>query len=82
MTLYRSFSSVQAAIKSGSVTCRQLVEQYLVRIDEYSHLNVFTEVYDVDALQQANTIDQKLAAGTAGRLAGMVIGIKDVLSYA
>lgn len=82
MTLYRSFSSVQADIKSGSVTCRQLVEQYLARIDEYRHLNVFTEVYNVDALQQADTIDQKIAAGTAGRLAGMVIGIKDVLSYA
>ena len=82
MTLYRSFSSVQADIKSGSVTCRQLVEQYLVRIDEYRHLNVFTEVYDTGALQQANLIDQKITAGTAGRLAGMVIGIKDVLSYA
>ncbi|GAB3799245.1 Asp-tRNA(Asn)/Glu-tRNA(Gln) amidotransferase subunit GatA [Spirosoma humi] len=82
MTLYRSFSSVQADIKSGSLTCHQLVEQYLARIDANQHLNVFTEVYDTDALQQAATIDQKIAAGTAGRLAGMVIGIKDVLSYA
>lgn len=81
MTLYRSFSSVQADIKSGSVTCRQLVEQYLARIDEYRHLNVFTEVYDVAARQQADIVDGKLATGTAGRLAGMVIGIKDVLSY-
>ncbi|AKD57550.1 Asp-tRNA(Asn)/Glu-tRNA(Gln) amidotransferase subunit GatA [Spirosoma radiotolerans] len=82
MTLYRSFSSVQADLKSGSITCRQLVEQYLARIDAYRHLNVFTDVYDTDALQQAVSIDQKIAAGTAGRLAGMVIGIKDVLSYA
>ncbi|GAB3772438.1 Asp-tRNA(Asn)/Glu-tRNA(Gln) amidotransferase subunit GatA [Spirosoma horti] len=82
MTLYRSFSSVQADIESGSVTCRQLVEQYLDRIDAHRHLNVFTEVYGIDALQQADIIDKKIAAGTAGRLAGMVIGIKDVLSYA
>ncbi|WP_461077829.1 Asp-tRNA(Asn)/Glu-tRNA(Gln) amidotransferase subunit GatA [Spirosoma flavus] len=82
MTLYRNFSAIQAAINSGTVTCRQLVEQYLTRIQEHQHLNVFTEVYADEARQQADIVDQKLASGTAGRLAGMVIGIKDVLSYA
>ena len=81
MTSYRSFSTVQAGLETGSITCRQLVAQYLTRIDEYRHLNVFTEVYAEEARQQADVVDQKLAAGTAGRLAGMVIGIKDVLSY-
>ena len=32
-------------------------------------------------MEQAAKIDQKLAAGSAGKLAGMVIGIKDVLNY-
>ncbi|MBN8826411.1 MULTISPECIES: Asp-tRNA(Asn)/Glu-tRNA(Gln) amidotransferase subunit GatA [unclassified Spirosoma] len=81
MTLYRSFSSVQADLKTGQITCRQLVEQYLTRIQEAQHLNVFTEVYADEARRQADLVDQKLADGTAGRLAGMVIGIKDVLSY-
>ncbi|QMW01236.1 Asp-tRNA(Asn)/Glu-tRNA(Gln) amidotransferase subunit GatA [Spirosoma foliorum] len=81
MIPYRSFSSVQADLNNGTVTCRQLVEQYLVRIDEHQYLNVFTEVYADEALQQADAVDQKLAAGQAGRLAGMVIGIKDVLNY-
>lgn len=58
------------------------MDQYLARIDENQHLNVFTEVYADEARQQAEVVDQKLAAGTAGRLAGMIIGIKDVLSYA
>lgn len=82
MTLYRSFSTVQTDLLSGAVTCRQLVEQYLVRIAEYQHLNAFTEVYADEARQQADAVDRKLSEGTAGRLAGMVIGIKDVLSYA
>lgn len=82
MLPYRSFSAVQANLQSGAVTCRQLVEQYLARIAENSHLNVFTEVYTDEALAQADAVDQKLASGTAGRLAGMVIGLKDVLSYA
>ncbi|MBD2756451.1 Asp-tRNA(Asn)/Glu-tRNA(Gln) amidotransferase subunit GatA [Spirosoma validum] len=82
MTPYRSFSAVQADLETGQTTCRQLVEQYLTRIDGHQHLNVFTEVYADEARQQATVVDQKIAAGTAGRLAGMVIGIKDVLSYA
>ncbi|SFE62571.1 Asp-tRNA(Asn)/Glu-tRNA(Gln) amidotransferase subunit GatA [Spirosoma endophyticum] len=82
MIIYRNFSSVQADLKTGTITCLQLVDQYLARIDENQHLNVFTEVYADEARQQAEAVDQKLAAGTAGRLAGMIIGIKDVLSYA
>ena len=82
MSFYRSFSAVQADLRSGSVTCRQLVEQYLARIAENQHLNVFTDVYADEALTQADAVDQKLANSTAGRLAGMVIGLKDVLSYA
>ncbi|MCK8492502.1 Asp-tRNA(Asn)/Glu-tRNA(Gln) amidotransferase subunit GatA [Spirosoma sp. RP8] len=82
MTYYRNFATVQTDLTSGTITCRQLVEQYLVRIDEQRHLNAFTEVYADEARQQADRIDHKLAAGTAGRLAGMVIGIKDVLNYA
>ena len=82
LTLYRSFTSVQADLQTGLITCRQLVDQYLTRIDQNQHLNVFTEVYADEARQQADVVDKKLTAGTAGRLAGMVIGIKDVLSYA
>jgi len=82
VTVYRSFTSVQADLKTGAVTCRQLVEHYLTRIADHQHLNVFTDVYADEARQQADAVDQKLASGTAGRLAGMVIGLKDVLCYA
>ncbi len=82
MSPYRNYTSIQSDLEAGTVTCRQLVEQYLVRIRENQHLNVFTEVYADESLAQADSIDQKLASGTAGRLAGMVIGLKDVLSYA
>ena len=82
MSPYRSYSSVQSDLKTGITSCRQLVEQYLDRIRDNQHLNVFTEVYADQSLTQADIVDQKLASGTAGRLAGMVIGLKDVLSYA
>ena len=82
MTFYRSFSSLQADLDAGLITCRQVVEDYLTRIAEHQHLNVFTEVYAEEARQQADIIDKKRTVNQAGRLAGMVIGIKDVLSYA
>lgn len=79
---YSSLSEVQADLRVGAVTCRQLVAYYLGNIEEKNAvLNAFLAVYDEEALQRADEIDQKIAAGTAGRLAGMVIGIKDVLCY-
>jgi aspartyl-tRNA(Asn)/glutamyl-tRNA(Gln) amidotransferase subunit A len=65
----------------GQVTCRQLVEHYLQNIKEKAELNAFLEVFEEEALAQADAVDQKIANGNAGKLAGMVIGIKDVLAY-
>lgn len=58
------------------------VESYLGRIEENSHLNCFLEVFSGDARARATVIDQKIERGNAGRLAGMIIGIKDNLCYA
>jgi aspartyl-tRNA(Asn)/glutamyl-tRNA(Gln) amidotransferase subunit A len=58
-----------------------LVTHYLSNIKANPHLNVFLEVYEAEALARAEEIDRKFAAGTQGRLAGMVVGIKDVISY-
>jgi aspartyl-tRNA(Asn)/glutamyl-tRNA(Gln) amidotransferase subunit A len=79
---YRSYATLRADLHAGAVTCRQITEGYLSRIAKSAHLNAFTEVYAHEARQQADAIDQKLANGTAGRLAGMVVGLKDVLCYA
>jgi aspartyl-tRNA(Asn)/glutamyl-tRNA(Gln) amidotransferase subunit A len=79
---YTSLTEVQADLKVGAVSCRQLVDFYLKNIEEKNPtLNAFVAVYDEEARQRAEEIDQKIANGTAGRLAGMVLGIKDVLCY-
>ena len=81
---YRSFRTVQADLANGTVTCRQLVDEYLTRIAENTHLNAFTEVYTDEARQRADELDALRAEnpGRIGRLHGMVIGLKDVLSHA
>ena len=58
------------------------MEHYLRNIAEKNGLlNAFVAVYADEARQLALTIDRKIANKTAGRLAGMVLGIKDVLCY-
>jgi aspartyl-tRNA(Asn)/glutamyl-tRNA(Gln) amidotransferase subunit A len=78
---YTSLSQIQSDIASGNLTCKQLTEHYLANIHAKKHLNVFLEVYEEEALEKASEIDAKIKAGTAGRLAGMVVGLKDVLCH-
>jgi aspartyl-tRNA(Asn)/glutamyl-tRNA(Gln) amidotransferase subunit A len=85
--LYRSFATLQTDLRNGNTNCRAVVELYLRRIADNQHLNAFTEVYADEARTKADDLDQRMAANQpanqpVGRLAGMVIGLKDVLSYA
>ena len=80
--LFSSLSEIQRELAAGTTSCRQLVEYYLDNIEQRNaELNVFLEVWADEARQQAIAVDEKLAQGTAGRLAGMVVGLKDVLAY-
>lgn len=79
--MYRSFSEVKKALAAGK-TVVDVVNDYLKVIDSNSHLNAFLEVFTETALQQAQVVDQKRAEGKAGKLAGMVIAIKDNICYA
>ncbi len=81
MQVSHSLQKIQTALSSSQYTLGSLVEYYLQNISEHASLNVFLEVFESEARQQAQAIDQKIKAGTAGRLAGLVVGIKDVISY-
>ena len=78
----RSFSAVQKALRQGDVSCVDITKCYLKRISEQNSLNIFVEVYSEEALEKAQAIDLKIKSGSAGKLAGMVVGIKDNLCYA
>ena len=81
MRTYHSLEEVRADLLSSQTTLVALVNYYLQRIETYQHLNVFLHVYADEALKRAEAIDAKLKAGTAGKLAGMVISIKDMICY-
>ena len=82
MRRFLSLTEVQTELAAGTLSCRQLVDYYLANIERQKSLNAFLEVWADEARAQAAAGDAKLAAGTAGPLAGMVIGLKDVLAYA
>jgi aspartyl-tRNA(Asn)/glutamyl-tRNA(Gln) amidotransferase subunit A len=76
-----TLSELQAQLTSGIKSCAQLVEDYLQRIDDNEDLNAFVEVFAHDARSRATVIDAKLKHGTAGKLAGMVIAVKDNIAF-
>ena len=78
---YSSLTEIKAGLQSGEVTVEKLVKHYLQNIRANAHLNAFIEVFDKEALSRAQSIDARIQLGNAGKLAGMVIGIKDNICY-
>jgi len=78
---YSSLIEIKGGLQSGEVTVEKLVKHYLENIKANAHLNAFNEVFGEEALSRAKNIDTRVQLGNAGRLAGMVIGIKDNICY-
>jgi len=77
-----SFSSARENLLSKQITAVELYHAFLKKIKDSADLNIFLEVFEESALAKAQEVDQKVKAGTAGKLAGMVISIKDNICYA
>lgn len=80
MKEYISLAQVREDIGKGAISCAELTNNYIQKIKE-SDLNAFLEVFEESAVEQAELVDEKINKGTAGRLAGMVIGLKDNICY-
>ncbi|MDQ3046096.1 MAG: amidase family protein, partial [Bacteroidota bacterium] len=81
MKNYQSFAEVKSDLSTNTISCVELTRSYLSRISEKKQLNIFLEVFEESALKSAAEVDKKIKAGTAGRLAGMVIALKDNICY-
>jgi len=80
-----SFSGIKdyhTALLNGQTTCVGAVQHYLFTAQSKPTLNAFLELYAEDALAQAKKLDEERASnGIKGKLHGVVVGLKDVLSY-
>ena len=78
---FKTYDAIRRALSSGETTVNEVVKTYLNRIDAHRDLNAFLEVYGDEALTRAEEVQAKIQKGKAGKLAGMVIGIKDNIVY-
>jgi aspartyl-tRNA(Asn)/glutamyl-tRNA(Gln) amidotransferase subunit A len=78
---YTSLAQIQQDISLGATTAKEIVSYYLTQIEKNKHLNAYLEVFDKEAISRAEEITAKIKSGTAGKLAGMVIAIKDNICY-
>ena len=78
---YNSLKEIQEDISKNRLSCKELVENYLQNIEKHKYLNAFIETYQSDASSNASIVDKKIKNKTAGKLAGLVIGIKDNICY-
>lgn len=77
-----AYSEIRRDLLAGKRSCVEIVQGHLDRISKYNpHLNAFLAVYDEESLVRAREIDDRIKAGNAGALAGLVVGIKDLLCY-
>ncbi len=81
MYSFSTIKNLQADLKSGKTTCTALVNETVKAIADKKRLNIFLEVYEKSALEQAKKVDEKIKAGTAGKLAGVIVALKDNICY-
>ena len=82
MFCFTDIQTYHGQLKTGATTCAQAVQFYLDQIKDQQNLNAYLEVFVDEAIQRANALDQERLDGKpVGALHGVVVGIKDVISY-
>jgi len=77
-----AYSEIRRDLLAGKRTCVEIVQGHLDRISAHNdQLNAFLTVYDEEALARAREVDERIKTGKAGILAGLVVGIKDLLCF-
>lgn len=84
MPKFASIAHIQAAVRAGETTCREVVEYYLSQVDKSLNLNAYIEVWADEARARADAQDALFREnpGAVGRLFGAVISLKDNICYA
>lgn len=80
MLTYKNNSFKIELVKSGQLSLIDNVRFFLDNIEKNKHLNAFNFVFIDDLLLKAEEIEEKIKSGKHGKLAGLVIAIKDVLA--
>ena len=78
MTIHERINS----LKAGKILAEDIVSDYISRKEKGNELNVFVNRYDEECLANARKLDKKNQNNeNLGRLAGVVVALKDNLNY-
>ncbi len=72
-----TYRDIRRSLEDGSLTCSSIVSQALASAERSANLNAFITLFNQQAAERAEQVDARIAAGTAGPLAGMTIALKD-----
>jgi aspartyl-tRNA(Asn)/glutamyl-tRNA(Gln) amidotransferase subunit A len=73
-----SIRSVQRSIREGERTLPELLEHYIGNVREKDpSLNLFVELFEEEAREKAEAVQERIRKGEQGPLAGSVIAVKD-----
>ena len=78
--MYKTIADIKQALGAGQ-TVSSIVESSISNIKEKSSLNAFVEIFEDSARSSAVKVDEKIKKGSAGKLAGVILGIKDNICY-
>lgn len=75
-----SIAEIQELVLNREKSLKEIVKEYISQIESRNkEINAYTATYFEEALKQAEIIENKIIDGTAGELAGAVIGIKELI---
>jgi len=82
MDKFTSIQDYHHFLASNADGCSIAVQYYLSRIEAHSQLNAYLEVFAAEALERARSLDGERKSGvTMGKLHGVIVALKDVISY-
>ncbi len=82
MFCFTDIQNYHGQLKTGETTCAQAVQFYLDRIKSHHDLNAYLEIFAEEAIARANALDtERMDGKSIGPLHGVVVGIKDVISF-
>ena len=72
-----SYSTYRQKLLDNEITAIDIATSFLNTVNEGTQYNAFISVLKDRALKQAEKIDSKIRQGNAGKLAGLVLAVKD-----
>jgi aspartyl-tRNA(Asn)/glutamyl-tRNA(Gln) amidotransferase subunit A len=78
---FSTIAQLKKDLGEGRITCLSLANDAIALAKEKKQLNAFLEIFESTFLEQAKKVDEKIKNKSAGRLAGVIIGLKDNICY-